>query len=318
MEVVGQGACPARFRATTPGREIRSLMAGVRASVADTVLVARARDALAAGPLEVTELVERILALPGAPRRVAERLASAMLGSYPEFVSDATGRWSLVDAPEGETRASGLDLGSMRFAVVDVETTGNSARLGDRITEIAIVPVDVGGVGQPFVTLINPLRPIAPAVVALTSITQEMVAKAPAFGEVAETVAERLCGRVFVAHNVRFDWQFVCGEVERSSGTRLSGETLCTVRMMKALLPQLRRRNLDSLARYFGIEIVNRHRAGDDALATARAFARMLSIAQDQGVTTLPALRRKMERQRGRPKKRRRAMPQSMEFDPGI
>lgn len=292
-------------------------MSGIRSGLPDTVLVARAREALAAGPLEVTDLVERILALPGAPLRVAERLADAMLGSYPEFVSDSSGRWLLREPSAMDAGSGAAELASLSYAVVDVETTGNSARLGDRITEIAIVPVEGGRVGEPFVTLVNPGRPIAPAVIALTRITQEMVARAPAFERVAPVVSEKLQGRVFVAHNVRFDWQFVCGEVQRSNGTMLLGETICTVRMMKAILPQLRRRNLDALARYFGIDIANRHRAGDDALATARAFARMLSIAQDQGISTLPELRRKMERQRRRARKRRRAMPQHMEFDPG-
>lgn len=309
-------ACLARFPETIPGRDHALQMSGVRSRIPDTTLVARARDALAAGPLEVTELVERILSLPGAPRRVAERLADAMLGSYPEFVSES-GRWLLRESPAATEEPDFAELASLSYAVVDVETTGNSARLGDRITEIAIVPVDGGEVGEPFVTLINPGRPIAPAVIALTRITQEMVARAPSFESVAPGVAERLKGRVFVAHNARFDWQFVRGEVLRSNGAMLTGETLCTVRMMKAVLPQLRRRNLDALARYFGIEIVNRHRAGDDAVATAKAFTRMLSIARDEGISTLHELRRKMERQRGRGRKKRRAMPQYMDFDPG-
>jgi len=290
---------------------------GVRPAVPDTVLIARARAALAGGPLDACTLLGHVLALDGAPPRVASRLARALLGGYPEFVCDAADCWTVLGPSRG-TAATDAALRSLRYAVVDVETTGSSARLGDRITEIAIVPVDDGVVGEPFVALVNPERPIPPAVIALTRITQEMVRRAPRFPDVADAVSHHLSGRVFVAHNANFDWRFVCSEMERARGVALQGERLCTVRLMRAVLPQLRRRNLDAVARYFGIEITERHRAGGDAVATAHAFCRLLGLAAERGFATWSALTERLARRTGRARRRRRALPHSMDFDPTI
>lgn len=293
-------------------------MTGIRPAIPDTVLIARARAALAGGPLDAPTLLGHVLALPGAPPRVAARLARALLADYPEFVCDATDCWTMRSAPRGPMVAESSALRALRYAVVDVETTGSSARLGDRIVEIAIVPVDDGVAGEPFVSLVNPDRPVPPAIIALTRITQEMVRRAPRFPEVAGDVSHHLAGRVFVAHNARFDWGFVCSEMARARGVELQGERLCTVRLTRALLPQLRRRNLDAIARYFGIEITERHRAGGDAVATAQAFCRLLGLAADHGLDTWPALTEQLARRTGRARRRRRALPHSMDFDPTL
>src|SRR5690606_5969882 len=121
---------------------------------------------------------------------------------------------------EAATAAAGGDvaLRDLRFAVVDVETTGTSPAQSDRVTEIAIVQVERGEVAEVYETLVNPGRAIPPAIVALTQITQEMVRVAPPFPQVAAEVVGRLRERVFVAHNAPFDWRFVSHEVQRSAG----------------------------------------------------------------------------------------------------
>jgi DNA polymerase-3 subunit epsilon len=291
---------------------------GVHSALPDTVLIARARTALASGPLDASTLLGHVLALPGAPPRVAIRLAQALLGSHAEFLCDAEGMWGLAPAERAPRVAEAPGLVALRYAVVDVEATGSSARLGDRITEIAIVPIDQGSLGDPYVTLVNPERPIAPQVIALTRITQEMVRDAPRFRDIADAVTERLRDRVFVAHNANFDWRFVGGELHRARGIELRGERLCTVRLMRALLPQLRRRTLDSVARYFGISIAQRHRAGDDALATAKAFRRLLAIAAEQGLDSWPHLSARLDRRTARARQKRSALPHSMSYDPTL
>jgi DNA polymerase III subunit epsilon len=177
-------------------------------------------------------------------------------------------------------------LRDIAFAVVDVETTGTQAAAGDRITEIAIAQVRGGDVTDVYSQLINPERPIPPYIMALTQISWEMVRDQPCFRQIAEGVVERLRGAVFAAHNAAFDWRFVSEELRRAAGHELSGPRLCTVRMAKALLPQLPRRSLDHVTRYFGIEIEGRHRAGGDAVATAKALCRMLQVAEEEGVST--------------------------------
>ena len=283
----------------------------------DSALLARARVALAGGPLDAVRLIEAVCALPGAPVRVAERLAEALFARQPGFRRDAEGRWWLGAAAAGDApgampsaaetalarardgwtplavRRSGaasaagdVSLEHVPFAVVDVETTGHSPLQLDRVTEIAIVHVQGGRVEGRYETLVNPERGIPPAIVALTGIAPHMVAAAPRFPEVADEVVARLRGRVFVAHNAAFDWRFVRHEVERAGGMALEGDPLCTVRLARRLLPALPRRSLDVVAGHLGISIEARHRAAGDAVATAEVLVRLLAVARGRGAET--------------------------------
>ena len=106
-------------------------------------------------------------------------------------------------------------------------------------------------------------------------------------------------------------------EVERATRRQLHGRTLCTVRLARRLLPELRRRNLDSLAAFYGIEITGRHRAGGDAIATAYAFLRLLDAARDRGCISLDDVDRVLAQRTGRRKRKRRppALPHSASDD---
>jgi len=328
-------------------------MRGVGTVAQETVLVQRARDALAQGALDAVTLMSRVCALPGAPPRVAERLAEALFARHDDFGRDAAGRWCLVNVtPRGapvagagaphaalqladpraqETRTvrgrrlqataayeEDVALRALRFAVVDVETTGTSPARSDRVTEVAIVQVAEGAVAGCFETLVNPGRPIPPAIVALTRITDEMVRGAPAFRDVAGDVVQQLRDRVFVAHNAAFDWRFVTHEIQRAAGVQLVGETLCTVRLARVLLPQLPRRSLDAVTHYLGIDIGARHRAAGDALATAQVLLRLLQVAEERGATTWRELVALLYAGRSRATRRRSAMPRPVDLDPTI
>ena len=301
---------------------------GLRERTADTLLITRAREALAHGPMASAKLLGHVLSLPGAPTPVAERIAESLFSRHRDFSRTATGEWTLCvmerPVPLGGNwttnvvHADAPPVTSLRYAVVDVETTGTSVRTGHRITEIAVVPVDGGVVGEPFVTLVNPERPIPPQIVALTRITWEMVRHAPRFDAVREAVMAQLRGRVFVAHNATFDWRFVTTEVERAAGLVLGGDRLCTVRLARVLLPQLRRRSLDALAHYFGVDIAERHRARGDAVATAHILCRLLALADDQGLSTWPDLTARLDRRTARARRKRSALPRSVDFDPSL
>jgi DNA polymerase-3 subunit epsilon len=190
----------------------------------------------------------------------------------------------------GTPLETSLSLETARFAVVDVETTGSQPGLWDRVTEIAIVPVDGFVVGAPWSQLVHPGRPIPPMISALTGISDAMVASAPAFAEIADEVAARLEGRIFTAHNAPFDRRFVDAELTRTRALRVEGAALCTVRLTRKLVPALSRRSLDRVTAYFGVRIDGRHRAGGDALATAQVLVRLLEIARERHITTWPAL----------------------------
>jgi DNA polymerase-3 subunit epsilon len=220
------------------------------------------------------------------PSDVTGTVVDALLGTDRRFRLRKDGRWEVVPRP-GPPSPS---LGSLRYAVVDVETTGSLRWRGHGIVEIAVVEIRDGFVCDTFQTLLNPGRPIPPFVTALTGITPAMVAGAPLFEHVAPRVFERLAGRVFVAHNVGFDWGFVRSHLQHSLGQVPEVPRLCTVHLARRLLPRVRRRNLDALSSHFGIEIHGRHRALGDALATARILLRLLDEARRVGIGDLSAL----------------------------
>jgi DNA polymerase-3 subunit epsilon len=122
---------------------------------------------------------------------------------------------------------------------------------------------------------------------------------------------------VFVAHNAHFDWRFLSSEIARVTRRPLQGRKLCTVRMARRLLPQLRRRNLDSLASFYGVDIRARHRAGGDAEATAKVLLRLLDAARDRGCATVDDVERLLAPGTSKRNRRRRppAMPHSATDD---
>ena len=242
----------------------------------------RALAYLREGPRPPLDIVRDVLGLPRANRAVAERLTTAFLGADPRFSFDVDGLWSLVPEPAWR----GVALDEVRWAVVDVETTGLSPRHGDRVTEIAVVHVDGPRVAVAFASLVNPERAIPWRIVTLTGITEDMVRGAPCFAAVADAVLAALAGRVFVAHHARFDWRFVSAEVERARELALRMPRACTVRLARHLVPELERRSLDSLMQFFGIESDARHRAAGDAVVTARVLQRLLARARERGIRT--------------------------------
>lgn len=163
----------------------------------------------------------------------------------------------------------------MRFAIVDIETTGTSARLG-KITEIAVIVHDGEKVVDEFVSLVNPECGIPYFITRLTGISNEMVAHAPRFCEVAKRIVEITEGATFVAHNVAFDYGFVREEFDRL-GYDYQRETLCTVRLSRALLPGMASYSLGKLCEVLRIDNSARHRAAGDARATVKLFELLLS-----------------------------------------
>ena len=295
------------------------LTRGIYAEPEDTVLTTRALEYLATGPADVVDLIGHICSLPRAPRIVAEHMAHAMFAGRREFVRQSDGRWMLsglaafgyAAGPETSpfsrtVSANGSDhLCNLSYVVVDTETTGGRAFFGDRITEIAAVVVRNGEIIDVYETLVNPQRPIPPFVSRLTNITWSMVKDAPTFDRIAPKLMSVLQGNVFVAHNAGFDWRFVTQELSRTAGHRLRGRKLCTVKLARKILPQLSRRSLDHIARYYGVEITRRHRAGGDALATAKCLIRMIADLSDRGCSTWEDLDFLLGRSSAKRRKRR-------------
>jgi len=265
---------------------------------APSSLVRRAAERLSEGPAHTLDLAREVLGLSGHPGAAAAAVFQ-VLGSDPRFRVDGDGVWSL----DPGLVPLGKSLDEVPFAVVDVETTGGGLGYGHRIIEFAVVEVRGGRIIDEYETLVNPGRPVPGGVTALTGITDGMVAGAPYFDHVAEEIHRRLEGRVFVAHNVTFDWSFVSSELVAALGSAPTMPLLCTVRMVRRLVPSLRRRNLDEVTRHFGVRVHARHRAHGDALATARVFLRLLDEARGRGLDDVASLEWYLRRRRGRRRK---------------
>jgi len=174
------------------------------------------------------------------------------------------------------------------YAIVDIETTGGYAE-NHRVTEIAIYHHDGIQITDHYKTLINPGRKIPHFITGLTGINYEMVKEAPAFADIADELMNWLKDRVFVAHNAHFDYSFLKKELE-DAGKSWNTKKLCTVRLSRKIIPGLDSYGLGRLAESLGIKIPDRHRAGGDALATARIFDILLK--RDQAGVIAKALRR--------------------------
>jgi DNA polymerase-3 subunit epsilon len=135
---------------------------------------------------------------------------------------------------------------------------------------------------------VNPNCVIPPFITQLTGISWQMVKDKPAFAAFVPEILAAMSGRVFVAHNASFDWKFVNAELARERVSAPVCMQLCTVRLARAMLPELPRRSLDNVAFALGVEIEARHRAAGDALATARILQILLKRAAGIGLTTWP------------------------------
>ncbi len=154
------------------------------------------------------------------------------------------------------------------YAIVDIETTGGSARI-EKITEIAIYQHDGEMITGEFITLVNPERNIPYFITNLTGITNEMVENAPRFYEIAKNIVEFTEGRTFVAHNARFDYSFIREEF-KSLGFNFKRNVIDTVTLGRKLFPGHRSYSLGNICKDLDITINCRHRAAGDALATVR------------------------------------------------
>lgn len=167
------------------------------------------------------------------------------------------------------------------FAIIDIETCSGKFVYGHgRITEICIIKHDGLQVVDKFTTLINPECHISQYFSNLTGITNEMVADAPKFYEVAKKILEMTKDCIFVAHNVGFDYGFIKEEFN-SLGYKYRKETLCTVRLSRKLIPGRISYSLGHLCASLGIEIEGRHRAEGDAVATAQLFDLLLRLKSE-------------------------------------
>ena len=182
-------------------------------------------------------------------------------------------------------------LADTEFVVFDLETTGSKAP-PCRITEIGAYRVKNGEVLDKFQMLVNPRMPIPPFITALTGISDEMVAEAPLFEDVAIQFLEFIGDSVMVAHNSGFDMRFLNHEIGRIfPDYKLANPCLCTVQLSRRLLPDIENHKLKTVAAHYEIDLTNHHRAAADAFATAHIFVNLLTRMRSEGVSDLATAR---------------------------
>ncbi|MEH0155563.1 exonuclease domain-containing protein [Limibacter armeniacum] len=170
----------------------------------------------------------------------------------------------------------------MKYAIVDIETTGGNAKTG-KITEIALFVHDGEKVIDEFTSLVNPECDIPPFITSLTGISNKMVKDAPKFYEIAKKIVEVTEDCVIVAHNSEFDYSFIKQEFQQL-GYKYRKNTLCSVEMSRRLIPNCQSYSLGKLCKELGIDLNGRHRAYGDAEATVKLFEMMLEKEYVQAV----------------------------------
>jgi DNA polymerase III subunit epsilon len=234
---------------------------------------------------DARELMGLLFKGAGSDPELGERFIRGLIGGDPNFVFDAlTGLWS--------TRQSAslrVSLDEARFVVVDLETTGGRAAPG-AIIEIGAYRMEGRRITDSFQTLVRPRMVIPRFISGLTSITNEMVAEAPAIEQALPAFRDFLGDAVMVAHNAPFDRSFLDFEFRRLFGIGLKNPVLCTVRMARRLLPSVKPRRLDLLAEHFGLSTEGRHRGLGDARMAAELLSIFLEIAARMGLNRLDRL----------------------------
>lgn len=172
----------------------------------------------------------------------------------------------------------------MEYAIVDIETTGSYAG-GNGITEIAIIIHNGTHILEKFQSLVNPNSRIPYHIEVLTGINNDMIADAPTFNEIASTVFELLNKRIFIAHNVNFDYSFIIQEL-KLAGYEWKAPKLCTVRLSRKIIPNMASYSLGKLCQNLNIPNNARHRAMGDAEATTLLFEKLVREDKDDTIRT--------------------------------
>lgn len=170
------------------------------------------------------------------------------------------------------------------FCIIDFETTGLSG-IHDRVIEVGIVKIRKNKIIDTFSSLVNPGIIIPEKIKMLTGISNEDLAYAPTFDDIALKIKSFITNSILVAHNLSFDYSFLYNEFKRSEIELPQLRTLCTLKLSKKLFPDLESKSLGSLVKHFKVRHKNVHRALGDSIATAKILIKMISILQSRNET---------------------------------
>ena len=175
------------------------------------------------------------------------------------------------------------DPSQVYFAFLDVETTGLDPISGDKICEIAVIKTIDGQIADEFVTLVNPGRNIPERAVSIHGITQTMVNQAPLFRDIANDLLDFLDDTVIVAHNAKFDLEFLRTELENFS-ISLPGNNVVDTLGIARKYYTFPSNSLGDIARHIGLPIDEQHRALADVMTTKNIFEFFLKDLDRRGI----------------------------------
>jgi DNA polymerase III epsilon subunit family exonuclease len=240
----------------------------------------------AGGRASAVRIVDRVMKIRKVDPGLAVSLISDLIDRDPRLALNGDAVEFLGDDPRQ------FSLHETDFVVLDLETTGAKAP-PSRVIEIGAYRVRDGEIQDQFHSLVNPQMPIPRFVAMLTGISDEMVGKAPKFSEVADDLMRFIGMSVIVAHNSQFDMGFLNYEIAKIYGEyRLSNPSLCTVQLARGVITGIDNHKLKTVADYYSVELINHHRAAEDALATAHILIRLLKELKEIGINDLGTARR--------------------------
>ncbi len=238
------------------------------------------------GSAKAASVVEYVMNIRNANDAMSRALVGDLSERDPRISIDGD------DVSLHEPDRDSIDLSKASYVVLDLETTGAKAP-PCRIIEIGAYRVSGGAIVDEFVTLVNPETDVPEFISSLTGITSEMTRTAPRFDEVLDGFLSFLGDSILVAHNYAFDLAFLNHEIARvHEDCSIWNSTLCTVELSRTVLPDIENHKLKTLANYYSVDLINHHRAGDDAHATAKIFINLLESMHEQGVRSYGAARK--------------------------
>jgi len=188
------------------------------------------------------------------------------------------------------TNYNNTSLKETEFSVLDVETTGLSAR-NNRIIEIGIVKVKNLKITDKFSTLINPGCDIPYFITQFTGIANSDVQYSPSFYDTAEEIEEFIGNSIICGHNLSFDEGFLRYEFIRNGFEPLSNLNVCTLKLSRKIFPSLKSKSLGSVTHFLKIKNRDSHRALSDAEATAQILINLIKkLSKENKIKTLQQL----------------------------
>lgn len=173
-----------------------------------------------------------------------------------------------------------LPIVEIPYVAIDIETTGLDAHGGDRVIEIAALRFHRGNILDSFVTFVNPQRPVTYGAYLVHGITDDMLQKAPSFGDIFDNLVKHIDGDVTVFHNAPFDLKFLRRESRIIGRSWVKNPVIDTLKLSRQMTGGVRGHSLHSLSKKLGTGKPN-HRAMDDAHATGKILLELSCIERD-------------------------------------